>query len=169
MIYDDDHYYMGGVLAEVLRGEGKEVTLVTPGAAASSWTVATMEQHRIQRRLLELGVEIETSRAVIATTADGVRTSCEFTGREREIACDAAVFVTARLPDDGLYRELLARRDDWEDAGLRSVKAVGDCWSPGTIAAAVWEGQRYAQELDGPPGEAAPFRREVTELSTVGA
>ena len=114
-------------------------------------------------------VEIETSRAVIATTADGVRTSCEFTGREREIACDAAVFVTARLPDDGLYRELLARRDDWEDAGLRSVKAVGDCWSPGTIAAAVWEGQRYAQELDGPPGEAAPFRREVTELSTVGA
>jgi dimethylamine/trimethylamine dehydrogenase len=169
VIYDDDHYYMGGVLAEVLRGEGKEVTLVTPGAAASSWTVATMEQHRIQRRLLELGVEIETSRAVIATTADGVRTSCEFTGREREIACDAAVFVTARLPDDGLYRELLARRDDWEDAGLRSVKAVGDCWSPGTIAAAVWEGQRYAQELDGPPGEAAPFRREVTELSTVGA
>jgi dimethylamine/trimethylamine dehydrogenase len=169
VIYDDDHYYMGGVLAEVLRGEGKEVILVTPGAAASSWTVATMEQHRIQRRLLELGVEIETSRAVVATTADGVRTSCGFTGRERDIACDAAVFVTARLPDDALYRELLARCDDWEDAGLRSVKAVGDCWSPGTIAAAVWEGQRYAQELDGPPGEAASFRREVTELATVGA
>ena len=30
VIYDDDHYYMGGVLAELLRGEGYEVVLVTP-------------------------------------------------------------------------------------------------------------------------------------------
>ena len=72
LIYDDDHYYMGGVLAELLRAEGYAVTLVTPGLCASSWTVNTMEQHRIQARLLELGVEIEVSRAVTATMAGGV-------------------------------------------------------------------------------------------------
>ncbi len=165
-IYDDDHYYMGGVLAELLRGHGKEVVLITPGISASSWTVATMEQHRIQRRLLELGVEIEASRAVTATRPGAALTSCVFTGAEREIPCDGAVFVTARLPEDGLYQELLARREEWDGCGLRSVKAVGDCWSPGTIAAAVWEGHRYAQELDGPSGDEALFRREVTELAT---
>jgi dimethylamine/trimethylamine dehydrogenase len=126
-----------------------------------------MEQHRIQRRLLELGVEIVASHAVIATQAGGVRTRCVFTNREQAVAADAAVFVTARLPEDALYRELKERRDEWDDAGLRTVTAVGDCWSPGTIAAAVWEGHRYAQEFDSPPdrGDALPFLREVTQLA----
>jgi dimethylamine/trimethylamine dehydrogenase len=169
LIYDDDHYYMGGVLAELLRAEGHAVTLVTPAVSASSWTTATMEQHRIQRRLLELGVAIEASRAVTATRPSAVATTCVFTEAEREIACDAALFVTARLPEDNLYRELLARRDEWADAGLRTVKAVGDCWCPGTIAAAVWEGHRYAEELDEPhAGEDLPLPREVTELAADG-
>jgi dimethylamine/trimethylamine dehydrogenase len=169
LIYDDDHYYMGGVLAELLRAEGYAVTLVTPGLCASSWTAATMEQHRIQRRLLELDVDIQASRAVTATMAGGVATTCVFTGAGRDLACDAVLFVTARLPEDSLYRDILARRDEWEDAGLRTVKAVGDCWSPGTIAAAVWEGHRYAEELDDPrAGEDVPLRREVTELADTG-
>ncbi|MBM3667750.1 MAG: FAD-dependent oxidoreductase [Actinobacteria bacterium] len=168
LIYDDDHFYMGGVLAELLRAEGYAVHLVTPGLCASSYTVNTMEQHRIQRRLLELGVEIHASRAVTATTAGGVVTACVFTEAERELACDAALFVTARLPEDSLYRDLLARREEWEGAGLRTVKAVGDCLSPGTIAAAVWEGHRYAEELDDPAADDS-LLREVTELADAGA
>jgi dimethylamine/trimethylamine dehydrogenase len=129
-----------------------------------------MEQHRIQRRLLELEVEIVASHAILATTAAAVRVACAFTGREREIAADAAVFVTARLPEDAVYRSLLARRDDWADAGLKTVRAVGDCLAPGTIAAAVWEGRRYAEELEQPDdgGDTVPFRREVTELADLG-
>jgi dimethylamine/trimethylamine dehydrogenase len=167
VIYDDDHYYMGGVLAELLARAGRHVTLVTPAVCASSWTTNTMEQHRIQRRLLELGVELVTSHAVIATVAGGVRAACVFTGRERALAAGAAVFVTARLPADAVYQGLLERRADWADAGLKSVKAVGDCLAPGTIAAAVWEGRRYAEELDEPDdrGDTIPFLREVTELS----
>ena len=46
-----------------------------------------MEQHRIQRRLLELGVEIVASHAVIGTVGDGVRAVCAFTERERELPC----------------------------------------------------------------------------------
>ena len=93
--------------------------------------------------------------------------ACVFTGREQTIPCDAAVLVTARLPVDDVYRELVAARERWADAGLQTVKAVGDCWAPGTIAAAVWEGRRYAEELDEPDdrGDTVPFRREVTELA----
>ncbi|HET8977045.1 MAG TPA: FAD-dependent oxidoreductase [Solirubrobacteraceae bacterium] len=167
LIYDDDHYYMGGVLAELLSREGRRVTLVTPAHCVSSWTTATMEQHRIQRRLLELGVDIVAGHAVTATRGGAVATTCVFTAREREIACDAAVFVTARLPQDTVYQQLMTRRSEWADAGLRTVTAVGDCWCPATIAAAVWEGRRYAEELDEPTdrGDTVPFRREVTELA----
>ena len=55
VIFDDDHYYMGGVLAELLAKEGYEVTLATPAADVSNWTHATLEQARIQKRLLQLG------------------------------------------------------------------------------------------------------------------
>jgi dimethylamine/trimethylamine dehydrogenase len=170
VLFDDDHYYMGGVLAELLARAGRYVTLVTPAHCPSSWTTNTMEQHRIQRRLLELGVEIVASHAVMATVPDGVRCTCVFTGRERDIAAGAAVFVTARLPEDAVYQGLIERRADWDDAGLKTVHAVGDCLAPGTIAAAVWEGRRYAEELGEPGdrGDTVPFRREVTELAGRG-
>lgn len=167
VLFDDDHYYMGGVLAELLARAGRHVTLVTPAHCPSSWTTNTMEQHRIQRRLLELDVVLVASHAVVGTVPGAVRATCVFTGREREIAAGAAVFVTARLPVDAVYQGLLDRRGDWADAGLKTVRAVGDCLAPGTIAAAVWEGRRYAEELDQPDdrGDTTPFRREVTELA----
>ena len=43
VVFDDDHYYMGGVLAERLRRAGLEVTLVTPAELASIWTANTLE------------------------------------------------------------------------------------------------------------------------------
>jgi dimethylamine/trimethylamine dehydrogenase len=50
------------------------------------------------------------------------------------------------------------------------VRLIGDALSPGTIAAAVWDGRRYAEELDAAPGDDAlpPFRREVVALAEMG-
>ena len=59
----------GGVIAELLAGEGREVTLVTPAAQVSEWTVNTMEQVRIHRRLLECGVTLETGHALVGALA----------------------------------------------------------------------------------------------------
>jgi len=159
VLFDDDHYYMGGVLAELLVAEGHSVTLVTPESLVSSWTANTMEQPRIQRRLIELGVTVVVSHAVSSAAADAVRVACGFSGRERELACDALVLVTARLPDEALMLEL--------DGRVASLRAVGDALSPGTIAAAVWDGRRYAEELDAPTGDddLPPFRREVVGLA----
>jgi dimethylamine/trimethylamine dehydrogenase len=161
VVWDDDHYYMGGVLAELLASEGHAVTLLTPEARASAWTVNTMEQHRIQRRLLEAGVAPLTSHALTAVAGGGVRVACVYTEREHELACDCLVTVTARLPLDGLAEQLAAAE------GGPVVRLVGDAWSPGTIAAAVWDGHRYAQELDAPPGDRdqAPFLEEKMALA----
>ncbi|MBT8164180.1 MAG: NAD(P)-binding protein [Acidimicrobiia bacterium] len=166
VVYDDDHYYLGGVLAELLRTEGYEVLLVTPAAMASAWTVNTLEQPRIQRRLIELGVELALSTAVTGAGPDVVTLVDTYTGSESSMPAQALVVVTARLPNDGLVADLEKRRDEWARAGLTSVRAVGDAHAPGTIAAAVWDGHRYAEELDTEiDPDVTPFRREVTELS----
>ena len=72
VVYDDDHYYLGGVLAELLRSEGFEVEIVTPAAQVSAWTVNTMEVDKIQRRLLLAGVTLRTSTALTAVGAGKV-------------------------------------------------------------------------------------------------
>jgi len=36
VVFDDDHFYMGGVLAEKLRREGHDVLLVTPAPDIST-------------------------------------------------------------------------------------------------------------------------------------
>ena len=166
MLYDDDHYYMGAVLAELLAKEDYQVTLVTPAGDVSNWTANTLEQGFIQTRMLELGVEIRPHHSVAALRADAAVASCVFTGRKREIEADALVLVTARLPDDQLYLDLKAREADWADAGIASVNVIGDACAPGPIAYAVYAGHRYARELDAPDiGDAVPFKRELTGLA----
>ncbi len=80
-----------------------------------------------------------------------------YTDRDAELPLDGLVLVTARLPNDALALEL-------------GATAIGDAYAPGTIATAVWDGRRYAEELDGePPGDAVPFRREVVELAPLAS
>ena len=165
VLFDDDHYYMGGVLAELLVADGKQVTLVTPAARVSEWTVNTMEQQRIQRRLLDQGVRILTTQVLVAADAGAVQLACAYTERQQELACDALVLVTARDPDDSLAVELAGRSAEWEAAGVRSVQAVGDAWAPATIAAAVWDGRRYAETLDQPDQREVTFLREIVQLA----
>ena len=160
VIFDDDHYYMGGVLAELLIADGYEVALVTPAADVSTWTHHTLEQHRIQRRLLDNGVALHPQRTVTRVTNSAVTTACVFTNREELIACDASVFVTSRLPNENLYLDLLDQRERWPAANLSSVRVIGDAFCPGTIASAVWDGRRFAEGIDG-RDDAAIFRRNV--------
>ncbi|CAN5403024.1 NAD(P)-binding protein [soil metagenome] len=166
VIYDDDHFYMGGVLAELLAARGNQVTLVTPSVCVSDWTSNTLEQGFIQKRLIEMNVAIRTTRAVTAIRAGGVTHACTYSGREEDLACDAVLLVTARLPEDALYPALQGHRDAWGDHGIQSVKLIGDALAPAPIAWATYAGHRYAEELDAPDiGDAVPFRRELAALS----
>ena len=146
-MFDDDHYYMGGVIAEVLASR-RDGTVVTPSAFVSDWTLNTLEQ-AIHRRLGEAGVRIVLNTGVAAVLADGVETACSYTGA-----------VADRLRRHGHRRvaavggRALSRADgataDWADAGIRSVKVIGDACAPGPIAWATYAGHRYARELDMP-------------------
>lgn len=166
VIYDDDHYYMGGVMAELLMQKGCSVTIVTPAAYVSEWTLNTLEQHEIHRRLAGLGVIIELNRGVTAVGKDHVETNCTFTDQRRLLECDGVLLVSSRIENNSVYNALKQREADWADAGIRSVKLIGDANAPGPIAWATYAGHRYARELDGEDiGDALPFRREITELA----
>jgi dimethylamine/trimethylamine dehydrogenase len=156
VVYDDDHYYMGGVLAEKLRRAGLDVTLVTPAELASVWTVNTLEVKKIQTRLLQLDIKIRANLAVTAFRGDHVEVACVFTGRTERIIAHAVVTVTARLPDEALYLALRAA-----PGSFKSIRAIGDCYAPSTIAAAVYAGHEYARALDAPAPAEVPFRRQV--------
>ena len=166
VLFDDDHYYMGGVLAELLVNEGYSVALVTPSPLVSSWTVNTLESSRIQKRMLELSIELHLSHTVAGTTADGATMECIHTGRHRHLSADAFVTVTARLPNERLALDLRERHDEWEANGLLGVTAIADALAPSTIAAAVWDGHRFAEDLGVERGDdTTPYRREVTLIA----
>ena len=165
VLFDDDHFYMGGVLAELLVKAGNSVTLVTPSAFVSEWTQNTLEQATIHKKLAEMGVNIQLNRAVTKIGRGGVETECVFTGKANDITADAAVLVTAQIPKDEIWNELKAQSNRYNDCGIKSVKVIGDAQAPGPIAWATYAGHRYAQELDEPDiGDALPFKREVAGL-----
>jgi dimethylamine/trimethylamine dehydrogenase len=170
MIYDDDHYYMAGALAELLRKRGLEVHLVTPAVRVSEFTDMTMEQHRIQSGLLKMGVHIHTGTEIgaVHSVGSGLMVGLRSVYADALVPhqCKALLMVTMRDPHDALFHALTERQADWESAGIRSVQLLGDAHAPGTVAAAVYAGHRAARDLDAPelPLDAVPFRREMIAI-----
>jgi dimethylamine/trimethylamine dehydrogenase len=151
VVFDDDHYYIGGVIAEALRLAGLEVTLVTPANEVSTWTTRTEEQHRIQAQILRLGITVETGTVLAGIGEGSVILASVHTAATREVEAANVVMVTSREPQDTLYHPL---RDRF------AVQRIGDCLAPGTIATAVYSGHRYAREADAEVSSAVPFSRE---------
>jgi dimethylamine/trimethylamine dehydrogenase len=153
VIYDDDHYVLAAVIAELLAREGHAVTYVTGAGMVGFWSRFTGEQARSQARLIELGVEIIVSHhveAIIGNDASSATAeiACAYTGRRRRIECSGFVPVTSREPNDGLWRDLMSDLAANEAAGIASIQRIGDCKAPGLIAHAVYDGHRMARGID---------------------
>lgn len=163
-VFDDDHYYIGGLMAEKLRLAGADITYVTPAADVSSWTHNTLEQTRIQARLMELGVRIEPHSNLASISEDHIELECIFTGALRTLPCGSTVMVTMRKPDDHVFHTLQVAVSNVGRNAPATIIRIGDCYAPGTIAAAVYSGHRYAREFGAPLPEGVPFRRELPQL-----
>ena len=161
MIYDDDHYYMGGALAERCRQQGLPVSLVTPDSTISSWTCNTLEQEKIQARLLSLDVELIVSHQ-LSNVSEGIATVANVYDQNRQtgIPFDTLIMVTSREPNNAVYLELSEQADRF-----KTLLSIGDSLAPGTIAAAVYDGHLAARNLESEVDFYEPlFRREMPEL-----
>jgi len=148
LIYDDDRYYMGSVIAELLRAKNIPVTLVTPETIVSAWGAKTSEQSRVQRRLMELDVQLMTSHGLASFNGREAQVECTYTGERKSISVEAVVTVTMRSPNDSLFQQLQQAVGSAGDYQPDSITRIGDCLAPSIIAGAVFSGHRYARELD---------------------
>jgi len=155
-IYDDEHYYMGGALAELLREQGREVDFITPDQRVGTWSEMTDEQYFVQRQLMQIGVGIECNLSLVGVEAGQMQCQCIYTGTSQTREFGNLVLVTGRLPQNGLYLELAARPEDMQAAGIKSLHRVGDCLVPSSIADAVYRGHKLAREADAIVEKIAP-------------
>jgi dimethylamine/trimethylamine dehydrogenase len=158
LIYDDDHYYMGGVLAELLAQNDCEVTLMTPAPTISYWTQFTLEQERILKRLHKLNVNLLENHSIASLSPTTATVTNIITSAESTLACDAVVMVTDRIPNDALYHEL---KPALAEGKLKSLRVIGDAEAPNIIAQAVFAGHLAAREFDEViDPDATPFKVE---------
>ncbi|HLO31052.1 MAG TPA: FAD-dependent oxidoreductase [Anaerolineales bacterium] len=157
VIYDDDHYYMGGVLAEFLTGQGCKVTLITPAPLISYWSQFTLEQERIQRQLMKLGVKLYPQHMLSDIENDCVRFTNTISGDEVEVLRDGVVLVSDRISNDSLHRSL---KPALEAGKINSLRIIGDAEAPNIIAQAVFSGHLAAREFEEEGVEGTPFKIE---------
>lgn len=161
VIYDDDHYYMGGVLAELLAEQGCNVSLVTPAPLVSYWSQYTLEQERIQSKLMKLGVKLYPQNVLSEIKKDYVRLSNTISGDEIQLPRDGAVLVSDRTPNDSLYQALKPALDEGK---INSLRIIGDAEAPNIIAQAVFAGHLAAREFDEEKFDGTPFKVERVKV-----
>lgn len=162
VIFDDDQFYMGSVLAEKLKSAGCTVTLITPGSLISAYTVNTLEQEKIQARLIEQGVTLHTQATIEEIKSDRLIYHQGLTDESCEIVCDAVVCIVDRLPNDELYQGL---KPHLHNGSLESLRVIGDAEAPNIIERAVFAGHLAAREFDEEPVEGTPFLIERFDYS----
>ncbi len=149
VIYDFDHYYMGSCLAELLRQRGLEVTIVTTANAVSAWTFMSNELVRIRERMLDLNIATVFERYVTGFSNGSLALTSIF--RDSDVSshdCGSLVVVGVKTPNDGLFQALDSDADRIANAGISTLRSIGDCRAPGTIAHAVYAGHECARNID---------------------
>jgi dimethylamine/trimethylamine dehydrogenase len=162
VIYDDEHYYMGSVLAELLASQGCEVSLVTPAPLVSYWSKYTLEQERVQRKLMKMSVKIYVQHVLDSIQKDSVKISSTITNNQIQLENNAVVLVTDRISNDGLYYQLKPALDEGK---IESLRLSGDAEAPNIIAQAVFAGHLAAREFEEAPVEGTPFKVERMNVS----
>ena len=143
VVYDDDHYYMGGVLAELLVADGNQVAM-SPRPPASPTGLEHPGTGFVPSPLLGLGV-VSAQHRGRGGHAGGVETNCTYSARVEESpampSCSSPRVSRGRpLPRPG--------RGQGMGRGRAPVgQALGDA-GPGPIAWAPYAGHRYARELE---------------------
>ncbi len=165
VIYDDDQCYLAGVIAELLAERTGDVTFITPAGVVSPWTSYTLEQARVQARLVSLEVGILTNRSLSGAADGRVTSSCLFGGNDLAHECAALVLVTERVPDDSLAVSLRGNIAEGGTA-IETLQVIGDALAPGLIADAVFSGHLAARDFQRDPDEVERelYLREIPAL-----
>ena len=90
-----------------------------------------------------------------------VTLSHAITGAVENLAADAVILVTDRLPNDSLHQAL---KPVLAEGNLNSLRVIGDAAAPNIIAQAVFSGHLAGREFEETLTDRTPFRIERVEL-----
>lgn len=132
VVFDDDGFYWGSVTADLLHQHGCGVVHKAAGDTIRR-SPRTTSRTRTSQAHGRVGIEALVLRN--GAVFDGTRLTMEdvWTHRRHELKCDVLVLITARLPDDALYRELQQREAEWTATGIRMLRDIGGAETPGLI------------------------------------
>tara|TARA_B110000263_G_C15233305_1_gene475722 strand:- start:234 stop:1202 length:969 start_codon:yes stop_codon:yes gene_type:complete len=148
VVFDDDYYYMGPVIAEMLQKAGCNVTFVTTSNMVCSFGNYTSEQPSAQKALINSGVRLIFSQNINSYDGKNIDLSCMYTDRKSKFKADSIVMITARLPIDTMYYQLQNLKEVGKANSIKSICRIGDAEAPAPIASAVYAGRKYALEID---------------------
>jgi len=139
VIYDTDHYYMAGVLAEKCQALNNKVTYMSPANRVSDWTENTLEQQRIHTRLMDKDIHLTLSQTLVKMENNAIISQCVYSRKETKTPCQTLVLVTERTPNDSLFTAIE------DNHSFKHFSLIGDAYAPGIIAQAVHSGHLEAE------------------------
>lgn len=146
-VFDAEGYHTGTGIAEMLASVGAEVQVVTAGySPVSGRNTDNWEERYIVQRLKTNGVRLRPMTWVRAIENGAVVVYDIHTGMETREPADAVILSTAREPVDTLARQL--------EGKVPQLFTIGDALAARMLAAATYEGQKFAR-LIGEPGAPA--------------
>jgi len=184
MIINYDPYYTTPSLAEKFARDGHEVTIAFV-CEVGAYMEYTLEGPNMHRMLHELNIKVlgetgcsrvEDGRVELFNIwGDGYKREYKGTGKFPRTEntshtwheCDTVILVTGRHSEDALYRELKARKDEWEENDIDNVFVIGDAEAPRLMADVTFDGHRLAREIeDADPQHQTPYKREQRTWGT---
>src|SRR5258708_4635206 len=158
IVYDCDGYFMGAGIAELLRLDGYQVTIVTPHLEVAPLCNETLDGPRLRHRLHEIGIEVLPTASLSFMDAAGVRIRGQF-AHVTEVPVNAVVLVTQRLSCAELYNDLTGQ--NLEGTGVEGIYRIGDWVAPRVLRDAIFDGHPLGREIDSVvPSTPLPHSRE---------
>ena len=148
VVYDFDYYYMGGLIAEYISDLGHEVTVITPFENVSPWSFMSNEVNAIKAKMYEKNIKTITENRISEFKNQVLTLTHKVTKEIMDVDRSSLVIVGMRLPTNCLFKELSANQSLLDDAGIKTLKNIGDSNSPGAVVHAVYAGHMYANTFD---------------------
>ena len=148
IIFDFDYYYMGGLIAEYIKGLGHEVTIITPFEKVSPWSFNSNEVSEIESRLLDKDIKVLTKHRINDIGESSIEIIHQVTNKKTDVDRGSLVLVGHRKQSDSLYTLLTSDEDALKASGIKSVQNIGDSNAPGAVVHATYAGHLYANTFD---------------------
>ena len=148
IIFDFDYYYMGGLIAEYIKGLGHEVIIITPFEKVSPWSFNSNEVSEIESRLLDKDIKVLTEHRIIDIGESSLGIIHQVTNKKTDVDRGSLVLVGHRKQSDTLYTQLTSDEDALKASGIKSVQNIGDSNAPGAVVHATYAGHLYANTFD---------------------